>query len=223
MKTSILLSMSVLMTLAASSAMATPRANRPAETREQRETRDRQGGAAAQTNTRANQVNSVTEHLVKMTRGAVTTNVMREAVQKTLTTREGETVSVLDLALEIQKRDTKYLAEKSNLDAETQKLTERALELAPKFLSLASTISRRTEVNKNEVDAFAKQLSLLKDALNTMNKVELESHLRIIEIAIDKKMKDPELDGNDAYVQALKSEFKEKYQTKLEELLSCVR
>ena len=113
--------------------------------------------------------------------------------------------------------------EKSQLDTDGQELLtqlERAMEIMPKFLSLANSVSSGSSA---EVQAFVKQLSLTKEMLSTMDAADLKNHLDVMEMAVEVRLRNPEINGDEAYSQALRTKYQDKYASKLEEILSCKR
>lgn len=169
--------------------------------------------------------------LSAMTGGRVSTRDMNAALNKTLKFTEAGREVEIKLAKVAQAikdaRSATASINKNELDADAKRLfeqKERALEIMPKFLALASVMTKNaTGSGQKEVDAFVKQMSLLQEGLMTMDAAELRSHLDVMEIAIENKLRNPELEGDQAYAQALKAKFGDKYATKLEEILGCAR
>lgn len=231
MRKSVLLTMSVLMAVSASTAFAVTRVNE-VRTKFERDIREGQRQLEARDTARIEQVRQdATRDLSALTGGRVSTREMNAALNKTFKINEGGIeVEVNLLALAQAVRDAKTVTSNLNrneLDADAKRLIEqkdRALEIIPKFLSLASNVSRASSPAKQkEVDAFVKQLSLIKEQVSTMDTAELKSHLDVMELAVENKLRNPELEGDQAYAQALKAKFGDKYAQKLEEILGCAR
>ena len=230
MKKSVLLTMSVLMTLSAGTAMAAP-GTRVNDVRTRFERDIREGQKTLEVGNKEAIRQDLIKDLSAMTGRTVNTREMGIALGKTFELNEGGVkveVNMLQLAQAI--RDAKNVTSQINrneLDAEAKRLMEqkdRALEIVPKFLSLAANVSRAaTPAKQKELDVFVKQMSLIKESLSTMDIAELKSHLDVMELAIENKLRNPELEGDQAYAQALKAKFGDKYAQKLEEILGCAR
>lgn len=230
MKKSMLMTMSVLMALSASTALAAPL--RVQEVRTNFERSIREGQRALETGNKETIRQDLTKDLSAMTGGRVNTREMSAALNKTFELNEGGAkveVNMVQIAKAL--KDAKEVTSQINrneLDAQAKDLMtqkDRAMEIVPKFMALASSVSKAgaNATKQKEVDAFVKQMSLIKESLSTMDIAELKSHLDVMEIAIENKLRNPELEGDQAYAQALKAKFGDKYAQKLEEILGCAR
>lgn len=231
MKKAVLMSMSAVMILSTPAFAAGLRA---VEVKGKYESSIREGQRTLDTVSAA-QLERVRQDAVRdlsaLTSGRVNTREMNAALSKTFKLNDGGHEIQIDMTKIAQAvRDAKSVTStinKNELDVDATKLfeqKERALEIIPKFMALASIVSKNTTgTRQKEVDAFVKQMSLLKESLTSMDSAELKSHLDVMEIAIENKLRNPELEGDQAYAQALKTKFGNKYATKLEEILGCAR
>lgn len=230
MKNSVLMTISALMALSASTSFAAPMRVNEVRTRFERDVRE--GQKQFQNGARLDQVRQdATRDLSALTGGRVSTREMGAALNKVLKLKEGEVeveVNLLHLAQAL--RDAQTVTKSLNrneLDAEAKKLVEqkdRALEIVPKFLALASNISRAdSPAKQKEIDVFTKQISLVNEMVSKMDTAELKSHLDVMELAVENRLRNPELEGDQAYSQALKAKFGDKYAQKVEEILGCLR
>ncbi len=169
--------------------------------------------------------------LTAQTDGKVSSRDLNVALNRSFHIKDGAKfiqIEIASLGRAIQ--DAKKVSQEINrleLDASGIKhlgQIDRAFEVMPKFLSLAASITKpkdaRTQV---EVDAFAKELSIVNEMLSTMQTADLKTHLDIMQMALDFKAKNPnlELDGNQALAGAIREKYQDKALAKIQELSTC--
>lgn len=159
---------------------------------------------------------------------------LRSALGRTIQVKEAtgtRSVSLLDLAnllvsadqsLRTQNLSGLDAAGKAHLDA-----TQNAIKVSSEFLALANRTSETsavlTDVQKLEVAAFNKQISLIEEMITKMDTADLKAHTEVMKKAIAKKI-NPNMNGDQALAAALKEgKTQEDYIQKLNELMNCLR
>lgn len=218
----------VLMALTASAATVEIR---PVEAKKMFETRVTEGSKEIQTaEAKQKFVQTVGQEFTKLTSGKVATNELSAALNAKLNVNENgqaRQLSMVKIAKSISdaaKVSTEVRS--SSMDAKTQQLIEqkeRALNLAPQFLALASVVSKAGGKADAGLNGFAKQLSLIPETLTSMDVDAVRAHNEIMELAIEAKKKNPEMNGDEAFVEALKQKFGEKADQKLADVNGCAR
>lgn len=221
------------LTLFTTGAFAAPTMVRPAEVRSRIE-RDLKRFETAKIDA-ARLENTLRQSMLYLAAGKLSTRDVDAALKKTFEAKEDGTAYKVDLtemakSIEATRNtlDRLEVAQKESreqLDPETAQLVtelKRGLEITPRFLALAALTTRGK--NEAHVEAFAKELSLIKDILSSMKTEEMRSHLDVMEMALTLKLRSPELAGDQVFVTALKDKYgAEKANEVLESLRRCVR
>jgi len=173
--------------------------------------------------------NHIRQSMLHLSRGKVSTTEVNSALRKSFSVREdgiAQSVNLKDMAKSIEATRTAIeKLDRNRLDPESAELVkqlERGLEITPRFLALAALTSRNSS-SAQHVEALAKEISLTRDILTNMKTEEIKSHLDVMEMALELKLRSPEMTGDQAFVQALKDKYGDKANDKIAELLKCVR
>lgn len=214
-------------TVCSSSAFSAPTMIRPFEVRERVE---RDLKRLNTSNVEAKKLeNHIRQSMLHLSRGKVSTTEIDAALKKSFSVKEdgiAQTVNLSEMAKSIEATRTAIeKLERNRLDPESAELVkqlERGLEITPRFLALAALTSKKSETAEH-VEAFAKEISLTRDILTNMKTEEIKSHLDVMEMALELKLRTPEMTGDQAFTQALKDKYGDKANEKIAELLKCVR
>lgn len=173
--------------------------------------------------------NHIRQSMLHLSRGKVSTAEVDAALKKSFSVKEdgiAQDINLKDMAKSIDATRTALeKLERDKLDPESAELVkqlERGLEITPRFLALAALTSRKSG-SSDHVEALAKEISLTRDILTNMKTEEIKSHLDVMEMALELKMRNTELPGDQAFYQALKDKYGDKANDKIAELLKCVR
>ncbi len=217
----------LILSLISSLAWAAP-TMRPAEVRERIDREYKALAQSARTDAKKFE-NQIKQSMLSLSRGKVSTTEIDSALKKSFSVKEdgiNQQVNLREMAQTIEAtRSVISKINRSELDPESAELVkqlERAIEVTPRFLALAALTSRDSG-KQNQVEALAKEIYLIRDVLSSMRTEEAKSHLDVMELALEIKMRQPELAGDEAFVQALKDKYGDKAKEKLDELLKCVR
>ncbi|GEM_PF-2116151 len=218
-----------LLTLVSSMAFAAPNALKPSEVREKISRNLIDVNAKGKVDA-LKLTALIKQNMLQMTRGKISSTELELALKKSFSIKEdgiAQEVNLVEVSKTIEAtRGTLEKLNRNELDADAQLLVqqlERGLEVTPRFLALAALTSKAGS-NVTHVEAFAKELSLIKEILTQMKPEEAKSHLDVMELAVELKLRSPETTGDQAFFNALKDKYGEELASKkMQELLNCVR
>lgn len=170
-------------------------------------------------------VQTLTADLVKLTGGKLNPREFGQAIKVKFNVQgESKPMDMIQVVKSIS--DAAKTREKAKgTDAKSEELLKQkdlAIALAPEFISLAAVMSPAGKADAH-VNAYAKQVSLIPEMLATMDVEAVRSHVEIMQLAIDAKKQNPELNGDEALVKALQAKFPDKVEQKIADLNGCAR
>lgn len=159
---------------------------------------------------------------------------LRQAMDRsiTITTPDGpRNIDLLDVGKSIKAAETQIKnLDRSKLDKDGKDYADtidKAVDVSAQFLALSSASATvrdaavRTPDQQLEIDAYNRQVSLITDLISgKMDKAEVESHLAVMEAAVQAKTS-PRVTGEQAFKVAMETKYGAKAKEKMTELKNC--